>query len=192
MIHHCLDLEYPDIEYSLTPEKNETGRYIIHCSNVSYEDDLLFQTPILMLDRPLTADDVEISVVGDVLEPFFDMLKEDHIHKAIENRDKWFKGKNISEELLPDLWKDSVKKGRAKFQKGDDPEEPFAVYKRNGEDMTDSLPSGCPVILLIRLEGLWISRGNLGSSFTVVQAMDMRPEERKPISKISKCNIVSE
>jgi hypothetical protein len=182
-------MEYPDIEYDTKPQKTE-NRYFVKCWNTTYEDDLLFQTPVVILDKEVKPDDDDVSIIGEPIETFFDMLKEDHLQKAIDFRDTWFKGKNISEEVLPDLWKDNLRKGRVTFKKGDDPDEPFTIYRQDGEKSTETaLSSGTSVILLLRLEGLWISRSKIGSTYTVVQVMDMTPEERKPISKISKCTI---
>lgn len=199
MINSCDDYSVTvSVEYSDEPEKDESlGRYVVKAWNSNYEDDLLFQTPAMVLGKDLSSDDDTILVKSNAeMDAFFERMKAEHLASAVLKKDQWFPGKNISTEVLPDLWKENVKKGSVSFMKGGDPDEPFVVYRPDGEAYDGIIPAGSPIILLLRLEGLSISRSKLGSVYTVVQAMDIgskgggEEEEKKKRKKIDTLTIL--
>jgi hypothetical protein len=124
---------------------------------------------------------------------FLDHMRDTyHMEAASSHRDSWFPGKNVSDSLLPDMWKDttagtkqkSVLRLRAKVSL--DEEEPLMFFNKKCEPISATdLKKGDRVCALIRLEGLWFSKASFGETYTVLQLMKMT-EPEPVLQKVNK------
>lgn len=189
-VYKCKSQEVPEMRYG-DPQKGpgRSGYYVV-CENRERHRDLLFQTTVLelMSDMDPDSDEVELVVPSESpMQGFFDTMSQEHIKKAIDAKEQWFPGKNVSDEVLPDLWKQTLSKSRLRLKVGDDEEEPMMLFDRDKTVAPpESFKKGTRVVALMRLEGLWFSKASLGESYTLVQMMKHDAEPVKP-ERIKEC-----
>lgn len=185
-VYKCKSLEVPEMRYS-DPRKTGSGRsgYHVVCENRERRRDLLFQSTVLELAGDLVADSDHVDLTVPPESPmldFFSAMAEEHIKKATVAKEQWFPGKNVSDEVLPDLWKDTVnKQNTLRLKIGTDEEEPLLLFDREKQEAScETFKKGAKVVALLRLEGLWFSKASLGESYSVVQLMKHDSEPQKP------------
>jgi hypothetical protein len=187
MIYKCKNLDdIPEMRY-FDPQKTNGKMYTVSCENQERSHDLLFQTCKLEISN-MDEDTVDFMCDADVMPAFFTRMSELHLAHAADAKDQWFPGKNISDEVLPDLWKDTSAKGRFKVKMNQDPDEPVLAFDldRNQISLGD-VTKGTQVVALMRLDGLWFSRASLGESYTLVQIMTQDPTPKPKLTPVTAC-----
>jgi hypothetical protein len=186
-IYKCKNLDdIPEMRY-FDPQKTNGKTYTVACENEERSHDLLFQTCKLEISN-MDEETVEFLCDSEVMPAFFTRMSELHLAHAVDVKDQWFPGKNISEEVLPDLWKDTLAKGRFKVKVNQDPDEPVLAFDldRNQIALGD-VSKGTQVVALMRLDGLWFSRASLGESYTLVQFMTQDAIPKPKLTPVTAC-----
>ena len=193
----CKNTSTVPISYG-KPEKIKT-KYHVSCENSeNTESDLLFQTPILELKTSFDESCDPGTDVEFVVDPasgfveFFDRMKAQHIDHASVHSSSWFPGKNVSDEILPDLWKDTIatnaKTGDLRFRAklSDDEEEPVMFFDNSGNHMSPTeFSAGNKVCLLMRFNGLIFGKASFCESYTVLQIMKVSSKKAKKLKEFS-------
>jgi hypothetical protein len=186
-VYKCKSGEFPQVRYG-KPVKGRSG-YTVSCENRERNLDLLFQTTPL----EVVSYDGETIVLGlahpeDPMHTFFETSATLHLEEATKRTEEWFPGKNVSPDLLPDLWKETIQKEKIKIKVNQDSEEPVLFFdcERNPLEKLPTEP-GTRVICLLRLDSLWFSKASLGESYTLIQAMLQEPLLAPPPSPVTEC-----
>lgn len=182
------EASYPGVDFG-SPERVD-GKFFVPMYNIddsSLHDDLLFATPSTTLSTPVVvgSEPAEL-LVGheDSVRALMEHYKGVILDGARASQATWF-SKQFEDSMLPDLWRDNVKRKTSEIKlrvnSADKETEPFRVFDPSGQQLEEAteLPAGTVVRLLLRLEGVWISRSNFGASYVAVQMMRVgqQPQE---------------
>lgn len=180
-VYKCDEEIYPSLEFGCLEKVD--NKYCVQLFNSSSNDDLLFATPVVHISHDLNTESVPSEMYIDSCPEVLQMMehyKSLFLEQAVEQKKTWF-SRDFDNEMLADLWKDSVKHktNQIKLKVSTTDEEHFTHFSSAGERLQVAVPKGSPVKVLIRLESLWFSRSNFGATYTALQSMQVEVSGKK-------------